>query len=456
MKREWSLVRRLVAWLVGSITVVLYLVVVLADWVVDASLEREFDALAIEELAELRAGILTVGLDRAHLESILREVRHEHPDLDLHVGVWLGPERSEWFAGSTLGDAALDFALVPNRDQRVLGESFALRGADGGETTVQTTVILDGSGRRRSFERQVKFFIWLMVGGGVVTLVVGLTFARRLARLFQSAAAGAAGGGRLPTELATTKRLPIEVRRVVDAFQGSLAELHAAHARNLLLTAGLAHELRSPLQNLMSEAEVVLLRDRGPDEYRRVLATQLEELRSLALVVDNLITLTALRDQEILPRGERFDLAHELRMRCTHEEDDALRRDVEISYAFAGDCAITADREALVLMVRNLLGNAIRWAPSGSVVRLELTSAADTLTIVVEDAGPGIAPAEREAIFEAFYVGKANKGARAGYGLGLALARTAARASGGEIEVADRPGGGTRFVVTLPRSERAS
>jgi two-component system heavy metal sensor histidine kinase CusS len=246
-------------------------------------------------------------------------------------------------------------------------------------------------------------------------------------------------------------RAPDEISHVAESFRESVAQMRAQHSRNLLLTAGLAHELRSPLQNLISEAEVALMRPRDVDAYRKLVGGQLEELRALALVVDNLITLTALRDTQALPRHEPFDLATQIAMRLSHEEHEGARRGVVVDVLHHGDCTIDGDREALVLMLRNLVGNAVRWTSDDTAVVLTIDGRADDLVVTVDDHGPGVPPSEREAIFEAFYQGPSPDGARAGYGLGLALARTAARSQGGEIRVETADTGGARFHVRLPR-----
>jgi signal transduction histidine kinase len=88
-------------------------------------------------------------------------------------------------------------------------------------------------------------------------------------------------------------------------------------------------------------------------------------------------------------------------------------------------------------------------------VNVDLEGAANEVVITVDDAGPGVPVELREKIFEPFYRGPAARGGRIGYGLGLALARSAVDAQGGRIEVGTSPAGGARFRVVLPRQGRA-
>jgi signal transduction histidine kinase len=462
--KSWSLARRLTVWIAASVLALLGMQAVVAFWVVKVTLTRELDALVVEELAELRAGVLSAGLDPKQLEQILANLNHEHPEISLNIRIAVEPFDTIWFEGNSFQSAAggwpeeSELGVLGDWgfDKRAESETFRLHVQDGVHDKtgllVRTEVRIDGALRRQHLERTASFFLLIAGLGGLATILVGVIFTRRFAGLLADVAQSAKVEGTHPSgEIQIPVRAPEEIHQVVNAFQMTIDLIRNSHSRNVLLTAGLAHELRSPLQNLISEAEVSLLRDRTGDDYRRVLRGQLEELRAFALVVDNLITLTALRDTKILPRGERFDLGEELRMRLDYEETEAQKRGVHIALSVKGDTLIYADREALVLMVRNLVGNAVRWTRDGTEVRLALEGTDDAISITVEDQGPGIRPEEREAIFEAFYMGKAPKKTRVGYGLGLALARTAARSAGGDIYVDNHAGGGARFVVRLPR-----
>ncbi len=313
-------------------------------------------------------------------------------------------------------------------------------------------LLLDGSLREKDLRQTGALFLIITLIGSALTIAGGALLAGRMAKLLEQVAHSAASA-RLGAEVEPRDlpNAPEEIRMVAEAFRSSVADMRAEHSRNLLLTAGLAHELRSPMQNMISEAEVALLRDRQTDEYKQIIHSQLEEMQELAHVVDNLITLTALRDSSQLPRHEKFDLGAETDLRLEKERTAAARRKVTIKLIPHGDLMIDGDREALLLMLRNLIGNAIQWTAEGTTVTVELNGEGSDLVLTVEDQGSGIPHAIREIIFEPFYQGHPPSGARMGYGLGLALARAAVLANGGELQLGDAPGGGARFVVTLKR-----
>jgi signal transduction histidine kinase len=205
----------------------------------------------------------------------------------------------------------------------------------------------------------------------------------------------------------------------------------------------------------MGETQVALLRERDTDEYRQVLESHLEELGQLSRVVDNLVTLCAAGELQRRRGTERFDLGKEARLRLSREFQLASRSDVELVIETEGPLDCEGDREALLLALRNVVTNAIEWSPKGATVAVKLRGDGVRREIIVDDAGPGVPVAERERIFEPFHRGPAARGRRVGFGLGLALTRSAVEAHGGAIDVGRSPQGGARFRIVLTHSADA-
>jgi signal transduction histidine kinase len=223
------------------------------------------------------------------------------------------------------------------------------------------------------------------------------------------------------------------------------------------LTTGLAHELGSPLQNLIGETEVALMSERDSEQYRAVLRSHLEELRDIGYAIGNLMTLCAIdaTDKGAAAELERFDLGREAELRLRRERTHAERRGVQLAIEPHGDLEIEGDREALLLAVSNLVANAIDWSPPGGRVVCDISGVDGEVDVTVDDAGPGVPDDERQHIFEPFQRGRAAKGRRAGYGLGLAIAKRAVDAHGGGVSVERSPLGGARFRLSLPRKRAA-
>ena len=125
----------------------------------------------------------------------------------------------------------------------------------------------------------------------------------------------------------------------------------------------------------------------------------------------------------------------------------ATERDVTLRLGHVPDVSVVLDKLKMKQAVTNLIRNAIEISPPGTEVLVEGASRDGTVEIGVTDRGPGVAPDDRQTIFTPFFTTK-----ESGTGLGLAIAREFVTAHGGRIDVEDAPGGGSRFVIRLPRS----
>ena len=124
------------------------------------------------------------------------------------------------------------------------------------------------------------------------------------------------------------------------------------------------------------------------------------------------------------------------------------RRGIAYDKRFEDAPTIVSDGDRVLQIISNLLANAFRWTPDGGRVELELASENGSVSVAVDDSGPGIAPQERERIFRPFW-SRDNSGT----GLGLAIARELAVALGGRIELRSQPGKGSRFELVLPTEQ---
>lgn len=255
------------------------------------------------------------------------------------------------------------------------------------------------------------------------------------------------GGGRLGLEGA-----PREVREVGAELDALLARIDAGLEHMRTFTASLAHELRSPLQNLISETEVALMSELSAAEHVEVLRSNLEDLLDLSDAIDHLVAHCRTSEPGgEQPEKESFDLAEEVELRIGRERRGAERLGVRLVVETRGDTGLRADREGCLRVVRNLLANAIAHTPEGGLVRLELAGVPDAIRIVVEDEGSGIPAEVAEHLFEPFVSGPTEPGRRRGYGLGLSICAAVMEAHDGSLEFDSREPRGTRFVAVFPR-----
>lgn len=242
---------------------------------------------------------------------------------------------------------------------------------------------------------------------------------------------------------------PDEVRAVAESLDESMRAAAAELERAGLLSSGLAHDLRAPVQSLLTSTQVALQGSAATGPAREVLTRHLTELRQLSHTIDNVVAWGAPQPAEA--GGVPFDATEEISARLAAEEAAAAAAGVLIDVERRGDTRLVGDPDAYVLAVRNLVGNAVAWSSQGGQVLATVEGEADAVVVHVDDSGPGVPKDERSRIFEPFVRGAAAPGRRAGYGLGLAIARRVAERHGGTLEVADAPEGGARFTLRVPR-----
>jgi signal transduction histidine kinase len=195
---------------------------------------------------------------------------------------------------------------------------------------------------------------------------------------------------------------------------------------------------------------VTLRAERSPEEYRRVLASSLEEVERLIRLAEDLLLLSRSTAGPEGPRA-RVDLepllldVFDVGARLGQAAGVSVRVDTAVPATVRGDAA------ALGRALLNLVENAVKYTPSGGKVELGLTTADGDAVFAVSDTGMGIAAADTERVFEPFVrLDAARARDTGGAGLGLAIARSITVAHGGTLSVESRPGAGSRFVIRLP------
>ena len=250
-----------------------------------------------------------------------------------------------------------------------------------------------------------------------------------------------------------------ELGELVETFNGMLARLESAFDAMRWFTADASHELRAPIAVMRLELERALDRARTAEEYHEVLQWLRDDVGHLGRIVDQLLVLTRADAGMLRPGLQPLDVADFLQEAAARWAPAAAQKPVSIELDLADPGSIPGDAALLRRVVDNLLDNAIRHAPDGSVVRVVASRARSGLDLEVVDQGPGVAPEFRPRLFSRF--GRAD-GARAGgggvgagVGLGLALSAAIARAHGGRLEHVDRAGPGAVFRLHLPDVEVA-
>lgn len=242
-------------------------------------------------------------------------------------------------------------------------------------------------------------------------------------------------------------RLPDEVEPLVQALNGLLGRLQQAFETQRGFVANAAHELRSPLTALKLQAQLI---ERSPDDAARTAAVA--ELRRgidrATRMVEQLLTLARHEPGALTPPPTTVDLCEAVRLAVAETVGAAASKQIELELLADAPVQVQGHADALRILARNLVDNAVRYTPAGGQIRVRVERPGGQAQLSVDDSGPGIAPAEREHVFERFYRGPSNTAE--GTGLGLAIVRSVARQHDAQVELGDSALGGLRVLVRWP------
>lgn len=241
---------------------------------------------------------------------------------------------------------------------------------------------------------------------------------------------------------------PKELDQLTLALDAMLGRLEESFARLSEFSANLAHELRTPINNLRGEAEIALSRSRSADEYRDVIESSIEEYERLSHMISDILFLARPEQGvEKQPLNARTEI--ETLVEYFHNIAEERRMTVTIE----GRGAVFADPRLFQRAVGNIIYNALHYTPDEGSIAITITPQADdSLTIAVQDTGIGISSDELPRVFDRFYrSASARQRYNQGCGLGLAIAFSIMELHGGKITLSSEPGKGTRATLWFPR-----
>ncbi|MDB5804135.1 MAG: two-component sensor histidine kinase [Betaproteobacteria bacterium] len=241
--------------------------------------------------------------------------------------------------------------------------------------------------------------------------------------------------------------VPEEVQPLVQALNSLLGRLDRALAAQRAFLADAAHELRTPLTAIKLQTDL-LARAQNEDERAEALHKLKAGVERGSHLVQQLLTLARQEPAAAERRFTRIDLPELARAVIAERTALALERRIDLGLARAEACVVAGDLEALQALVGNLVDNALRYTPPGGKVDVEVYAVEGAPMLTVSDTGPGIAPQERERVFDRFY--RVPGASAPGTGLGLAIVKNIAEIHGARVELQDAPGGGLRVVAIFP------
>lgn len=249
---------------------------------------------------------------------------------------------------------------------------------------------------------------------------------------------------RLERMVAERTRELREQKDLIDHQAGELAEVLDTRTT---LFANISHEFRTPLTLIEAGIDRLV---RNPEDRGAAMAAR-RYLRRLLRLVDQLLNLSRLQSVRHDPAPDPWPVDRLVTMTVDAFNSLAEQRGIRLETRIEGRWLTQSRQSDVERILLNLLGNSLKYCPTGSSVIVSLSGADDGILLAVSDDGPGIAPEQQERIFERFSRMPSHETARfEGAGIGLTLVREAARANGGRVHLDSEPGAGARFEVCLP------
>jgi two-component system heavy metal sensor histidine kinase CusS len=264
----------------------------------------------------------------------------------------------------------------------------------------------------------------------------------------------AISANRLDTRL-DIRSAPKELHEIVESFNAMLDRLHRSFEQLTQFSADLAHDLRTPLNNLMVQTQVALGKQRSFEEYQSLLSSNIEEYERLARMMESMLFLARAENAHVALKIQRLGIGDELEKIGDYFEGIADDANVKIVVSGAGD--IYADPILLRRALGNLIANAIRYTPAGKSIHVEARDLDDATLITVSNPGAGIHPDLIDRIFDRFYRTDPSRSSSSGSsGLGLAIVRSIMALHGGAASVANTLGEQTVFSLSFPKQAPAN
>ena len=350
--------------------------------------------------------------------------------------------------------------LPPSKEVRTpTGRTFQVlsatvpdhRGGPLGGYTVQVAVDLTVQKRLLDRYRQK---LWVVLGLGLVACVlIGYRIAYEGIRPIKDISKTIARtrspdfGERVPE-----KGLPTELRDLAAVFNELMDRLNDSFGRLSRFSADIAHELRTPVNNLLGEIHVAMSKVRSPVEYQDLLGSLSEECDQLKTLIDSLLFLARAEHPETQVSREELDIKREVGLVREFYGPAATDAGIAINFTIPEGVRFPLDRTLFQRALGNLVQNALAHTPALGHVEIIVEQTETCLFVRVRDDGIGISRKHLSHVLDRFYrIDSARAKETGGVGLGLAIVRSIVRLHGGEVEISSEVGQGTTVTLAFPK-----
>lgn len=460
MKARYSLTTRLTVFF----TLTSGLVLIGLGALVAISIDRHFvelDRDALRDKIHLTREVIGKSKSQQDLQTRLDDVLHSHEGLFVSVlrgGKPLYATTDFQFPDDLVAltqKARLGVASwqTKDREYRGMSESVSLPGSS--VASIQIWVALDIAHHKHFMQGLIRVLVGYVALATLVAGVLGWWAAKNgLAPLRAMRSRAMAITAQRLDERMPTQEFPVEMADLAATLNEMLRRLKEEFDRLSEFSSDLAHELRTPINNLMTQTQVTLSQARSSDQYRDILASNAEEYQRLARMVADMLFLAKADHGLILPSTEKIAVHDETR--ALYDFYEALAEEKQVQLELVGQAEVWGDRLMLRRALSNLLSNAIRYTPAGERVVIDVMGNAQGTTVKVLNAGPPIDEQMIPRLFDRFF--RADKSRKQldsdGAGLGLSITQAIVHAHGGSMSVSSI-NGMTCFSMHFPSTRSA-
>ena len=242
---------------------------------------------------------------------------------------------------------------------------------------------------------------------------------------------------------------PKELRKLGRAFNNMLDRIENAFSNLTQFSADLAHELRTPINNMLGETELALSNNLDNKELAPLLVSNIEELHRLSKIIENLLFLAHTENPQLELKKQDLALADEMNLICEYYRP--LADDKNISLHVIGSATVHANQIMIRRALSNLISNALKYSPPNGSIHSKIdTDSSENVTISITDTGVGIAPEHLPNMFNRFYrVSNSIADQPQGNGLGLAIVKSIMKLHQGSSDIISVPGSGTTVTLSF-------
>lgn len=440
MRTQSSLVKRLTLMFMFAVTAVL----VAAGIIFYALSEHHFrmlDEQALYDKLESSRHILTIAAANGELddqEPQLKALLGAHQDLSAKIlrsdgtVLFSAPKASQ--IPEQFKEATANAIWHWTDETRNFSGITSLLMIDGEPSPITVVLMLDVTSHAHFFQTLQWWFAIGLIISALVSAGLGWVVAKSgLRPLGQITNVATSMSARSLRERIPLEPVPLELQELILSFNGMLARLEDAFVRLSNFSADIAHELRTPVSNLLTHTEVVLTKKRDLDIYEENLYSNLEELKRMSRMIDDMLFLAKADNGLITTEQVSIELAQLVSRLIEYYQ--LLADDRGIRLSLHGQGKIRGDRLMIDRAVSNILSNAIRYTPDGRDISVRIQQDADEVILTIENGGATIAAQHLSKIFERFY--RADPARREGdpsnAGLGLAITRSIVEAHKGRV-----------------------